>query len=56
MLVAVQDKKEQTIAKALLERVFGIFALPEILHSDQDPKFENIVVKQLQDDFGYKKT
>ena len=56
MLVALPDKKEQTIAKALVERVFGIFGPPETLHSDQGPEFENKVVKQLQDVFGYKKT
>ena len=56
MLVELPDKKEQTIAKALVERVFGIFGPPETLHSDQGPEFENKVVKQLQDVFGYKKT
>ena len=53
MLVALPDKKEQIIAKALVERVFGIFGPPETLHSDQGPEFENKVVKQLQDVFGY---
>ena len=55
-LVALPDKKEQTIAKALVERVFGIFGPPETLHSYQGPEVENKVVKQLQDLFGYKKT
>ena len=56
MLVALPDKKEQTIAKALVERVFCISGPPETLHSDQGPEFENKVVKQLQDVFGHKKT
>ena len=56
VLVALPDKKEQTIAKALVERVFGIFGPLETLHSDQGPEFENKVVEQLQDVFGYKKT
>ena len=56
VLVALSDKKEQTIAKALVGRAFGIFESPETLHSDQGPKFENKVVKQLQDIFGHKKT
>ena len=56
VLVAHPDKKEQTIAKALVERVFGIIGPPETLHSDQGPEFENKVVKQLRDAFGYKKT
>ena len=56
VLIALPDKKEKTIAKALVERVFGIFGPPETLHSDQGPEFENKVVKQLQDVFGYKET
>ena len=56
MLVALPDEKEHTIAKALVERVFGISGPPETLHSDQGPEFKNKVVKQLQDVFGYKKT
>ena len=56
MLIALPDKKEQTIAKALVKRVFGIFGPPETLHSDQGPEFENKVVKQLQNAFGYEKT
>ena len=55
VLVALPDKKEQTIGKAPVERVFGIFGPPHTLHSDQGLEFENKVVKQLQDVFGYKK-
>ena len=55
-LVALPDKKEQIIPKVLVQRIFGIFGPPETLHSDQGPEFENNVVKQLQDVFGYKKT
>ena len=55
VLVALSDKKEQTIAKPLVERVFGIFGPPETLHSDQGQEFENKVMKQLQDVFGYEK-
>ena len=35
MLVALPDKKEPTIVKALVERVFGVFGPPETLHSDK---------------------
>ena len=52
VLVALPDKKVQTIAKALVKRVFGIFGPPETLNSDQDPEFKNKGVKQLQDVFG----
>ena len=55
VFVALPDKEEQTIAKALVGRVFSMFGSTETLHSDQGPKFENKVVKQLQDVFGYKK-
>ena len=53
MLVAIPDKIEHTVAKALVERVFGIFGPPEALHSDQGPEFESKEVKQLQDGFCF---
>ena len=56
VLVALTVKKEQFIVKAIVERVFGILGQLETLDSDQGPEFENKVVKQLQDVFGYKKT
>ena len=56
VFVVLPDKKEQTIAKAFVERVFGFIGPPETLHSDRGPEFENKVVKQLQDVFDYKKT
>ena len=56
VLVALQDKKEHTVAKAPVERVFGIFEPPETLHPDQGAEFDHKTVKQLQDVFGYKKT
>ena len=52
VLVALQDKKEKTIAKAVVERVFAIFRPPETLHSNQGPEFEIKVLKQLQDVFS----
>ena len=55
-LVALPGKKEQTIAKALVEKVSGIFRPPETLHSDQGPEFNNKVEKHLQDVFGDNKT
>ena len=35
VLVALPDKKEKNIAKALVERIFGIFGPPETLHSNK---------------------
>ena len=55
VLVALPNKKEQTIAKAFVERVFGIFGPPETLRSDKGPEFANKVGNQLQDVFGYSK-
>ena len=56
MFVSLPDKKEQTSAKALVERLFGIIGPPETLHSDQSPEFKNEVVKQLQDISSYNRT
>ena len=36
VLVQLPDKKEQTIAKDLVEKVFDIFGPPETLHSDPE--------------------
>ena len=47
VLVTLPDKKEQTIVKTLVERVFGIFESPETLHYDQSLEFKNKVVTQL---------
>ena len=55
MLVALPDKKEQTITKYFVERVFCIFGPLDTLHFDQGPEFENKVVKQLQDIFVTRK-
>ena len=41
-LVALPDKKERTIAKALVERVVGIFGPPDTLHSYLGPEFEYV--------------
>ena len=53
VLIPLPNQQELTVAKALVERVFGIFGPPEILLSDGGPEFENKVVHQLQEVFGY---
>ena len=47
VLIALPDKKEQIVAKALVERAFGIFEPPETLHLNHGPECENKVEKQL---------
>ena len=56
VLVPLKDKSMSTVARALVTHVFLIFAAPETLHSDQGPEFENDLVRELQHDFGFKKT
>lgn len=56
ILTAVPNKAAATIARTLVNRVFSVFGVPELLHSDQGTEFENQLVKELQSVFGYKKT
>ena len=56
LLTPVPNKSADTIAKAIIDRIIGIFDPPEILHSDQGPEFENRIIYQLQNILGYKKT
>ena len=39
-----------------MDRVFSVFEVPELLHSDMGKEFENQLVKELQTMFSYKKT
>lgn len=45
------------IARALVERVVSVFGLiPDSVHFNVGPEFENKVIEELQSVFGYKKT
>ena len=48
LLLTVRDKAAETVARAIIERIIGIFGPPENLHSDQGTEFENRVIYQLQ--------
>ena len=48
VLIPLPNKKERTVAKALISRLFGIFGPPETLYSDQGLEFENNVISQLR--------
>ena len=56
ILAAIPNKEATAIARTLVDRVFSVFGVPELLHSDQGKEFENQLVKELQTVFGYKKT
>lgn len=56
ILIAIKNKEATTIVRNLMDRVFSIFGPPETLHSDQGTEFENQLVKELQNVFGYSKT
>ena len=56
ILIAIKNKEATTIVRNLVERVFSVFGPPETLHSDRGSEFENVLVKELQRVFGYKKT
>ena len=56
LLKPIPNKAAETVARAIIDRIIGIFGTPEILHSDRGPEFENKVISQLQSILGYKKT
>ena len=56
ILAAIPNKEATTIARTLVDRVFPVFGVPELLHSDMGKEFENQFVKELQTVFGDKKT
>lgn len=41
LLTPIPNKSADTVAKAITDRIIGIFGPAEILHSDQGPEFEN---------------
>ena len=55
ILAAIANKEATTIARTLVDRVFSVFGVPELLHSDMGKHFDNQLVKKLQTVFGYKK-
>lgn len=56
VLLRVRNKAPEIVAQAIIEPIISIFGPPETLHSDQGPEFENIVIYQMQQILGYKKT
>ena len=48
LLTPIPNKSADTVAKAIIDDIVGIFGPPEILHPDQGPEFENKKIYQLQ--------
>ena len=47
-LAAIPNKEATTIARTVVDRVFSVFEVTELLHSDMGKEFENQLVKELQ--------
>ena len=45
--IPLPDEEASTIARALLDRVFSSFGLPEQIHSDQGRNFESKLVHDI---------
>ena len=56
ILTAIENKTAEKVVRTLIERVFSVFGVPDILHSDQGKEFENQLVKELQSVLGYEKS
>ena len=48
ILAAIPNKEATTIARTLVDRVFSVFGVPELLHSDMGKEYDNQLVKELQ--------
>ena len=47
LLTPIPNKSPETVAKAIFDRIIGIFGPPEIVHSDRGPEFKNEVIYKL---------
>ena len=56
VLIPIKGKAACAVVRRLIERVLSVFGPPQTLHSDQGKEFDNELVKELQSDFGYRKT
>ena len=51
-----KDQKASTVASILVSRVFSRFGPPTILHSDQGRNFDSLLMHEIYDQMGIKKT
>ena len=56
IIAPIRNKAATTIARVLVDRIFSVFGVSDMLHPDQGTEFENQLVRELQTVFGYKKT
>jgi len=54
--IPLPDGKATTVAKALDERVFSVFGIPEIIHSDQGSQFQSELFQACCNLWGCEKT
>ena len=53
---ATKDQKARTVAETLVSRLFSRFGLPTVIHSDQGKDFDSIIMHEIYNLMGLKKT
>ena len=51
-----KDQKAQTVAKILVSKLFSCFGPPTVLHSDQGRNFDSLLMHEIYNVMGLKKT
>ena len=54
--IPLPDGTAETVARALDERIFAYFGLPERIHSDQGAQFESVMFQELCQLWGVQKS
>ena len=55
LLLPIPNKSADTVAKATIDCISGIFGLLQTMHSDRGPEFENSIIYPLQSMLGHQK-
>ena len=56
MPIAIKNKKQETVADALVKRWFPLFGVPEVIHTDRGTEFDNMLMRELCERFNITKT
>ena len=56
MPIAVQNKKQETIAEALVTRWISLFGIPDVICTDRGRKFDNLLMRELCERFHITKS
>ena len=53
---ALPDHQAERVAEILVDEVFRRYGVPDVIHTDQGPEFESLLIKSLCEELGVQKT